>query len=256
MKCARIRALIERYVLEYIHDWTRLTNIVYWPILDILIMGYTAEWLSDDKGLWIILACSVLWQVVVRANYDIIENLLLEIRELNISNLFSTPLLLSEWIVASIILGIGVQLFCLVGGILLVYCCYGINICHLGLPGLGIAANLMITGWTFGLCSCGFIIRDGERANKCIYMIDYALALLSGVYFAIDVLPLPFSYLARSLPVVYAFDAIRAYINGTYTWQTLPLLFCMNSIYFCVALYFFYSMFERSRNQGLSQLIE
>lgn len=256
MNGQRICAMTKRYFQEYKNDWTRLTNIIYWPLLEVLIMGYTATWLSDSKGLLVILVAAILWQVVVRANYDIMENLLLEVRELNITNLFSSPLMLSEWIISNIIMGIFIQGICLVGGALMMHIFYNLNICTLGIPMIAITANLMIAGWAMALFSCGFIIRDGEKATKFVYMLGWGFALLSGVYFSINVLPPLFAYVARLFPLIYAFNLMRAYlIEGIFSWHDWAINLAMQVAYFCAACYFFYSMFNKSRNRGLSQLL-
>ena len=74
-------------------------------MLDLVLWGVTTRWVETSRGdvpqLGLaILTAVVFWQVVWRTNYEISVNLLEEIWNQNLVNLFATPLNVWEWSVA------------------------------------------------------------------------------------------------------------------------------------------------------------
>ena len=257
MQFSNAMAMTERYIRNWTNDWIQSVKMIYWPLIEILIMGYTALWLTSPGLVQVILASAILWQVVVRVNYEIMENLLLECWASNITNLFASPLTLSEWILSAFMLGLLIQLFIIVFGALIVYAFFGYSFLSLGPFVLVILFNLYISGFSLGLFSCGFIIYKGSKVASFVYMIGWAFALTSGVYFSLDVLPHSIQVIAKGLPLIYGFDLLRDYmINQEIAYTKLWVALFLNMVYFVLAIAFFYWQFERSRNRGLEHLLK
>ena len=139
MKLYRIRAVIKRLFKPAFFDPGKVFNEFFWPLMDILIMGMTALWMQKTQSnvpsvVLAILGCDILWQVFVRSNYAISGSIIEELWDRNIVNLFSTPLKLSEWIVASVFLGIIKAIICIIWCAVIVWFFYAINIFAIGLP--------------------------------------------------------------------------------------------------------------------------
>ena len=100
----RVWAMVYRYTLDLIHRYDRLTDMFYWPFLDLVLWGLTGLFFIQSSNnphtLTIMITGLIFWLVVWRAQYEITVNLLTEIWDKNIVNIFVSPLTLWEWIIS------------------------------------------------------------------------------------------------------------------------------------------------------------
>lgn len=261
MEFYRVWAITLRHLRHILHDFSRLTVIFYWPFEEIILWGYSGVWIQNDQGGMSHLGLSlligaVLWQITVRANYDISLNLLEEISSYNVSNLFSTPLELSEWVLAAILLA------CITLGIMIlflsavVWFLYSFSLISLGLGLIPIIFCLFLSGLSIGFFAASLLVYWGVRIEALVYMIGWVFAPFSGIYYSLEVLPHWAQLVARCLPMCYVFDALRTVIEtGIVPTATLLVSLQLNILYFFAALFLFKVMFERSRNEGLARLV-
>lgn len=190
MEFYRVWAITLRHLRHIIHDFARLTVIFYWPFEEIILWGYSGLWVQSDTGglshvgLSLLIG-AVLWQITVRANYDISLNLLEEIWSYNVGNLFSTPLQLAEWIVAVILLALitlSVITLFLAG---VVWSLYAFSITSLGWSLLPMLICLFISGLSIGFFAASLLIYWGVRIEPLVYMIGWIFAPFSGIYYAL-----------------------------------------------------------------------
>src|SRR5271154_599948 len=106
----RIVGIIYRHLYLQVRDLMRLFDITYWPLLDLIVWGFGNIALASAGAdpSWAIanVICVLFWQVAYRANLEISTNLLEEIWERNLMNLFSTPLKFGEWVIGLLALSI------------------------------------------------------------------------------------------------------------------------------------------------------
>ena len=117
----RVVAMVMRHLYMFPRTLERWAESIYWPVLDLVIWGVTMRWVETSRGdlphlALAMLTAVVFWQVVWRANYEISVNLLEEIWNQNLVNLFSTPLNVWEWSVSLIVLGVLKNVLTLVVG--------------------------------------------------------------------------------------------------------------------------------------------
>src|SRR3990167_4821939 len=110
MSLRRIYAMNKRYFFTLIRSYDRLSDMFYWPVMDILIWGLTGLYfasLSQDPKLTttVLLTGLIFWIITWRSQYEITVNLLTEMWDRNLVNIFSSPLKLSEWILSVILYG-------------------------------------------------------------------------------------------------------------------------------------------------------
>lgn len=260
MEFYRVWAITLRHLRHIIHDFSRLTVIFYWPFEEIILWGYSGLWVQSDNGTLSnvglsLLIGAVLWQITVRANYDISLNLLEEIWSYNVGNLFSTPLQLSEWIMAVVLLAIITLavITCFLTAV--VWLLYAFSIISLGWSLIPILACLFISGLSIGFFSASLLIYWGVRIEPLVYMIGWVFAPFSGIYYALDVLPFWAQCIARMLPMSYIFDAIRSVIEtGVFPVHNVLISMALNVVYFVLAIALFCRMYEKSRSEGLARL--
>lgn len=259
MNLRRIKGVFLRYYYNSIKGLHHIADVFYWPLVDILLWGLTSVWIqkqSSVPGLPLILMTGLIfWQIAWRGSVDISVNLLQEFWNRNLVNLFSTPLKISEWICGILLLSFCKLTITILFGSLMVYILYALNVFTVGWAFLPFAALLFIFGWTLGFLASGIIIYKGHQVEMFAWMIAFAFAPFSGVFYPVSTLPVWAQHISWKLPTTYVFEGMRQILNG----QPFPLDYALTSlglniIYLSLAIWFFYWMFEKSRNKGLARL--
>lgn len=262
MKWYRIWAIIVRHTLQIPRDFGRLSTLLYWPVIDVLLFGFTAVWLKSTGVMstqleTIIIAGIILWQILVRTNLDISGSLLEEIWSHNMNNLFAAPLTLLEWITAVIIFSFMTSIFVTVYVGIFSWFVYSFSLLNLGLLILPVFISLFLSGLALGFLASSVLVYYGARVQTLVYMMGFIFMPVSGVSYSLDVLPVYAQYVARLLPMSYTFEVIRIYImNNTIAWTIFAQAMALNLMYCAVILILFKFMFEKSRAKGLSRLID
>ncbi len=260
MKFHRIRALMLRYLLVITRSSIRVVDICYWPTIDIITFGMLGTWIQTTQTdvpniSFVLLACQVLWSIAYHANLEVSFNLLDEMWSQNIVNLFSTPLKLSEWLVAVMLLGI-IKVCCvMVISLTIVWIFFGFTVTAIGWILLPSLILLLLSGWSIGLLTASLLIRWGRSMEMLTWVIPFLFIPFSTVYYPLKTLPLWAQYISSALPMTYVFETIRHVI----TTDTLPahyliISFCLSIFYLILAYTFFHYMFEKSREQGFARL--
>ncbi len=259
IKLHRIAAVIRRHYLLTFKRLDRIINVLYWPLLNIVIWGITSVWMQQQIGksdvVTMILTGLILWQIVFRVNLETAKGLFEELLHHNVVNLFSSPLTLTEWILAMMAMGCINMLLVIASCSLAVWLLYGINIFILGWPLIPFMLSLLIAGWFIGFFICGLLINWGLKAQDAVFTVGWIFAPFSAIYYPLDVLPEKVQAVGKCLPMTYVFEAMRGVLttgelNTGYVYKS----FILDGIYFALSLLFFVYMFEKSRQKGLGRL--
>src|SRR5437016_1045193 len=110
LKPHRIWAMTLRYWHQSMHDILMIADFLFWPLTDIVLWGMVSVWLERSGSgvpsiVVVIVSGLVLWQIVYQANMDVTNNLIEECWSQNLANIFSSPLLIDEWIAAVMLMG-------------------------------------------------------------------------------------------------------------------------------------------------------
>lgn len=256
----RICAVILRIAYFERHNVVRLAEFFYWPLFDIVIWGMAGSWIEKSQStslklVLLLMTGLVLWQVALRASYEISITLMEEMWGRSFINLFATPLNLGEWIMAVIFSGLLKMSLVLLYGGLLVALLYGLNIFAIGPVILLFSTLLMISGWAIGFATAAIIIRLGQRVGSLPWIMSYFFAPFSGVFYPVENLPAYVQYFSYSLPTTYVFDAMREYIQSNeLLWDKIGMAVALNALYLSFTLGAFFIMFAKSKNRGLYRL--
>jgi ABC-2 type transport system permease protein len=238
----------------------RWSESVFWPVLDLVLWGLTTRWVETTRAdvpdlALAVLTAVVFWQVVWRANYEISVNLLEEIWNQNLVNLFSTPLNVWEWSVSLIVLGVLKNVLTLIVGAGTVWLLYRLNVFGVGWMMLPFLFSLLMSGWFMGFTASGVILRYGRGFQSIAWMAGFALAPFSAVYYPLHILPHWAQAIASVLPMTYVFEGMRQVIRGGQPpVLDLAISFGLNAFYLSLSVCFFGQMFEKSRERGLARL--
>lgn len=261
MNRKRIWAMVLRYSYNMRHNFDRLTDMFYWPAMDLFIWGITGLYLAQMTGkstdyLFVILSGLVFWIVIWRAQYEITTNFLAELWDRNIVNLFTTPLTVSEWMSAFMIFGFMKTIVSLTFSAVLAYLLYHYNILMFGTTIILYIINLLITGWAGGFIVAAFLVRYGQKIQTLAWAGVALIAPFSAVYYPVSVLPQWAQKISMFIPSTYTFEAIRqSLFTGTVSYDKLMISFGLNIVYFVFSVWFFIFMFNKSRKLGLGRLI-
>jgi len=259
MSFSRIKGVFFRYFFNLIKGPHQLSDLFYWPLVDILLWGLTSIWIQKQGHVenlpLLLMTALIFWQVAWRGSIDISLNLLQEFWHRNLVNLFSTPLKISEWVAGTLLLCLCKLVVTIIFGSLMVYLLYSLNVFTVGWAFLPFVGLLLIFGWTLGFLASSLIIYWGHQVEMLAWMIGFLFAPFSAVFYPVDILPPWAQNISWSLPTTYVFEGMRAILNGhpfpySYFWMSLFL----NILYLGLSVLFFQWMFEKSRIKGLGRL--
>jgi ABC-2 type transport system permease protein len=252
----RIFAMLLRHYYLMRSSPTRLFDLMYWPLLQMVVWGFItvflarhSSWMVQAGGL--LIGAVLLWDVLVRGQFGMTLSLLEEMWSRNLANLFVSPLRPFEFAISLMILSMLRSLFGVVPAALLAIPLFAYSIFDLGLPLVAFWAVLTMFGWGVGLVISAALIRFGLSAESYAWASIFVLAPISGVYYPIDTLPLWLRPVSWSLPSTHVFEGMRALmIDHVFRWDLLGLALALNVVYLALGIGLFLFAFQRARERG------
>lgn len=256
MKIHRIFAVVLRYMYYMIHSIDRLSDMFYWPTVDLLLWGITSLYIKNHAQnvpniVLMIVSGILLWIIIWRGQYEITVNFLEELWNRNLVNLFVSPLKLSEWIVAVGIIGILKMLISLTFASAMAFLLYRANFLYYGWYLIPFGVSLMLTGWAVGFFITGIILRYGSKVQTLAWTAIMLISPFSAVYYPLSVLPDWAQKIAKFIPTSYVFENSRLFLfKGSVNWTDLWISYGLNMVYISLALIFFYRSFAKAKERG------
>src|SRR5262249_22325187 len=151
LKLHRIRAVILRHGYELRRNPGHLTNMIYWPLVNIAVWGFFTVYLArrGNTGPGIVsslLGAVILWGLFNGFQRDMAVGFLDELWSKNLVNLFGSPLEISEYITGLITVSLGKAIVGMAAESVIALLCYHFNIFPMLLILLPFIFNLMIFG--------------------------------------------------------------------------------------------------------------
>jgi ABC-2 type transport system permease protein len=257
LRLRRLYAFCLRHVFPLRRDFDLLSDMLYWPIIDVVIWGVTSTWLGGTSGLSImatILTGLILWNSIWRSQSEVSRNLIDEIWNNNLVNLFSTPLSIGEWIVGVLMLSLMKMTFTIGVLIPVIFLLYKVNIFAMGWWMIPFFISTVMTGWWVGFISAGIVIRWGPKVQTVVWTLPGILLPFSVVYFPLASLPSALRPISYSLPTTYIFESMRSLLlSGFVDWKYIAISIGLNIIYLALALRWFIMSFRKSMELGLGR---
>ncbi|MBT5048837.1 MAG: ABC transporter permease [Rhodospirillaceae bacterium] len=246
-----------RYLYLLRSSWTRIIELAYWPIMQMIMWGFMTEFLlrSDSAVLrasGVLIAAVLLWDVMFRSNIGVAVSFLEEMWSRNLAQLFASPLRPYEWALSLLTISLVRTLIGVLPAALLAIPLYSYSIFDMGLPLIAFFANLMIFGGAIGLAVSGLILRYGLGAESLAWVGIFAVAPISGIYYPIDTLPEWLQTIAWLLPSASVFEGMRAVLtDGLFRTDLFISAILLNLVYLTAALAIFLHIFRVARVRGL-----
>jgi ABC-2 type transport system permease protein len=262
MRVNRVQAIVMRHAFEMRRNVDRITDMVYWPVLDIIVWGFFTIYLTRGGRLGpgitsFLLGAAILWGMFYAFQRDMAVGFLDELWSRNLINLFSTPLSASEYLCGLMIVNVFKVAVGATCAALIAWVCYAFDIFP-RLPGfVPYILNLMLFGLALGVFITGLIFRYTTKIQGLAWSFAGLLQPVSCVFYPASALPRPLRALAWALPTTHSFEGMRQILAGggfsaSHFWWALGL----NAVYFAFAVIFFRWIFEISRSRGLLVKLE
>lgn len=257
MSILRIYALVLRHFYNLRRSFDRMSDVFYWPVLDIIIWGLTGIYFvsfSPDSYTHIvaIIGAVLLWIIPWRAQNEISINVLVELWDRNLANIFVSPFKLSEWMVSLVIVGIIKGLISLGFASLVAFLLYKVNIFIYGFYLIPMIALLFMFGWAIGFTVGAVILRFGSRIQTLGWTVPWAAAPFSAIYFPVSILPHWAQQIAYALPSSYIYEGTRQIVfHQTFNWNYFWIALVLDLFYLTLSLLLFRKSFKNALNRGL-----
>ncbi len=235
----------------------RFLDIFFWPVVSLLTWGFLSVYLqkanlSNINFVSVILGSLIFWEITQRAQQSISIYFLEDVWEKNFLNIFVTPLRLSEFFVASLLLGfiriiiIGIVLSVLSSVL------YHYNLLSVGYSLIPYIINLFIFGVSIALLINAIILRFGTSAQVLAFGLIFIIQPFTAVFYPLSLLPYWIHPFSLALPTTHIFEALRYTIaTGVFDYQGFVFASISNICYLILAWFFFKAMFKSVKKKGL-----
>ena len=253
----RIWGLMYRHLALYRRSWPRVLELMYWPVLQMLVWGFVTAWLAGVQNntasvtAGVLLGGVLLWEVTLRSQMGFAISFLEEIWSRNLGHIFVAPLRPTE-LVAGLVAMSMVRTAIGVGpAILLAFLLYGFGIWTLGPVLVLYFAALMAMGWAVALGVTALILRHGAGAEALAWGVLFGLAPFSAVFYPVSVLPAWLQPISLAIPATHVFEGMRAaLLDGRLAWDHLAYAFVLDLIWLGLAAWLFMAQFQSARVRG------
>ena len=260
MKLHRMYGVILRHLYNLRRSFDRLSDVFYWPIVDLILWGLTGKYFISiapgyEKLLVAIIGSILFWILPWRAHNEITINLLVDMWDRNLANMFVAPLKFSEWIISLLAVGFIKAIISLGFASVFAFILYKINILTYGLYLIPFLFLLLMTGWWIGFLVSSIFLRFGSRLQTLAWTIPWLVAPFSAIYFPVSILPNWAQVISRALPSSYVFEGGRQVIyQHTLNWNYILISFVLNVIYLILSIIIFRKSFNHALSKGLQSI--
>ena len=255
----RIWAIVTRHLYIYRASPIRVLEMVYWPLLDLLVWGFVS--VALNKGGMSLGATSVvsyflggliLWDLFFRAQQGVSLAYMEEVWARNLLNLFVSPLTTEEFVGASLL----ISLLKLVPSVTVMAVCafalYHFNLLSIGPALLPFIVALLGFGWALGVMTTALVLRLGQGAESMVWVVAFLVQPIACVFYPVSVLPGWLQPVALATPCAHVFEGMHAVMAGqALDWGRLGWAFGLDLVYMTIAVVIFARTFAYVRAQGL-----
>jgi ABC-2 type transport system permease protein len=257
----RVLAVVLRDLYALRHSVVRVFEILYWPLVELLIWGYVSMYLQGRQVPAVVaglLGGVLLWQVLFRSQSEVSIAFMEDVWSRNLLNVFASPLSQAEYLAGMVSFGLAKLLgaTALMGGLAFVF--YGFGLFSLGPALVPFLALLLVMGWALGIFAVGVILRYGHSAEIVAWALSFAFQPFAAVFYPVAILPGPMQAVAAFVPASHVFEGMRSVIAGRgVDTGALAAAAGLDLLYVVAAVWFFHRMLAATRRSGgLSRFAE
>jgi len=252
----RVGAIMLRHYYLMRSSWPRLADLLYWPIVQMLMWGFLQTYLNQHSSFIAtaggsLLGAILLWDMTIRGQLGLSVSFLEEMWSRNMANLLISPLRTSEYLVALMMVSLMRLTIAIIPVTLLALWFFGFNLWGLGFGLAAFFANLLLTGWSVGILVSGLILRNGLGAETLAWTLMFLLLPLCAVFYPVSVLPGFLQPVAWALPPTYVFEGLRAILfDQTFRADLMIEALAINAVFISGASLAYVRLTDSARRIG------
>jgi ABC-2 type transport system permease protein len=253
----RIWGLIYRHLALYRRSWPRMLELMYWPVLQMVVWGFVTAYLAGlqnnvaSVAAGVLLGGVLLWEVAIRSQMGFAISFLEEIWSRNLGHVFVSPLRPLELVAGLVGLSALRMLVGVIPAIGLAFLLYGFGLWKLGPVLVLFFAALMMMGWAVALGVTALILRHGSGAEPLAWSVLFGLTPFAAVFYPVAVLPDWLEPVALLIPAAHVFEGMRAVLlEGRIAWGHLAAAFALNLVWLVAMGALFLQQFQSARVRG------
>lgn len=256
----RISALLYRHLVPTFRDPMRISDMIYWPLVDMVLMGFLALWAQEGRAhsndfILSLLTCVICWYLIQRSALEISRNLLIEIWENNLGNLLASPLSFFELCASLMTVGFIQALITFFYSMFIVWFIFSQNIFSIFIWLLPFVPLFIVSGWIIGFLTSSIIFYFGKTADTLAWALPWFFAIMSGVYYPLKLFPVWLQKISYLFPASYLFEGIRYMIlEKSFPTANLIISFFLSLLYLFLAFLLLWWSFNAAKKRGLSTL--
>jgi ABC-2 type transport system permease protein len=256
VSAARVGAMMLRHFYLMRSSWPRLLELIYWPLVQMLMWGFLQTYLNQHSGFiaaagGTLIGAILLWDVLIRGQLGLSVSFLEEMWSRNMANLLISPLRPGEFVAALMAMSLVRLVVSIVPVTLLAIWFFGFNLWSLGFGLAAFFANLLLSGWAVGIVVNGLILRNGLGAEGLAWTLMFLILPLCAVFYPVTVLPAFLQPVAWALPPTYVFEGMRAIlIDHTFRVDLMVEALVINAGFITVAIFVFLRLVDSARRIG------
>jgi ABC-2 type transport system permease protein len=252
----RVLAIVRRHLYVTIHSPTRLIELAFWPVIDLVLWGMITAFLRrQGEGLPIpvafFLGAVLLWDLVFRAKNSVAMCLLEENHSRNVISVLASPVTPGEYLAGALVFGLGKVIVTWSVMVILAWALFAFGVFTLG-PVLTLYALVLILfGIALSFVVMGCVLRFGYAADELAWALAGIVVPFSAVFYPVAVLPGWAQAVASALPPAHVFEAMRAVLAGRPSaWGSVWVALGLDVAYLLMAFAFARSMFAALLRRG------
>jgi ABC-2 type transport system permease protein len=246
-----------RHIALYRRSWPRLIELMYWPVLQMIVWGFVTAYLAGlqnnvaSVAAGVLLGGVLLWEVAIRSQMGFAISFLEEIWSRNLGHVFVSPVRPLE-LVAGLVGMSMLRMFAgVIPAVLLAFALYGFGLWTIGPVLVPFFAALMMMGWAVALGVTALILRHGAGAEPLAWSVLFGLTPFAAVFYPVSVLPDWLQPIAWMIPAAHVFEGMRAaLLHGAVAWGHLAAAFALNLVWLAGMGWLFLRQFQGARVRG------
>lgn len=256
----RLFAILLRHLYSTKRSLDRLTDIFYWPIIDLTIWGLTSAYFQkiaegQNQIVVIIITGLVLWIILYQTCNSIALTILADLWDRNLMNILVSPLSWTEWMFGNILLSLIKTIISFVFTLLFTLILYKIPLFRTMSLLIPHIILLILTSWWVAFIIIGAILRFGTRIQTLAWALVAVISPFSAIYYPLNSLPHFAQIIAYSIPTSYVFESAREVIaTGVYDPYKLGMSFVLNIGYLVASIIILKTSIDAARTRGIASL--
>lgn len=253
----RVWGLMYRHLALYRRSWPRLLELMYWPVLQMIVWGFVTAYLAGVQqdtatiAAGVLLGGVLLWEITLRSQMGFAISFLEEVWSRNLGHLFVSPLRPRELVAGLAAMSVLRTLAGVGPAMGLAFLLYGFGVWTIGPVLVLFVAALMAMGWAVALAVTALILRHGAGAEALAWGVTFGIAPFAAVFYPVSVLPAWLQPVSLAIPATHVFEGMRAaVVQGVVAWDHLLWAVLLDGVWLALAAWIFLAQFHQARVRG------